>query len=153
MDIYVWVLDFCSLLILGYLFWTDLRDYRLPYVPQVGLLLFLGASQWVKGLPFYPLSMAVAAFGMTAILLLGQWILKKPAMGWGDVSLATVLALTLDWMSLGIMLELSFVLGAVVGVGLWATKRLPEHGALPFGPFLMVAYGLTRLWFVVYGGF
>ncbi len=70
-------------------------------------------------------------------------------MGMGDVKLSFPLGLYLGWLGWGqVFLSgfLAFLLGAVVGVGLIATKIKTRKDAVPFGPFMAAGAMLTILW-------
>jgi leader peptidase (prepilin peptidase) / N-methyltransferase len=76
-------------------------------------------------------------------------ILYPKGMGMGDVKLAFSLGLFLGWLGWGQVFLggfLSFLLGAVVGVGLIATGIKSRKDVVPFGPFLALGTMLTILW-------
>ena len=83
-----------------------------------------------------------------AFLLLLNLLYPK-GMGMGDVKLAFSLGLSLGWLGWGQVFLggfLSFLLGAVVGVGLIATGIKGRKDVVPFGPFLALGTMLTILW-------
>jgi leader peptidase (prepilin peptidase) / N-methyltransferase len=76
-------------------------------------------------------------------------ILYPKGMGMGDVKLAFSLGLYLGWLGWGQVFLggfLAFLLGAVVGLGLIATKIKSRKDVVPFGPFLALGTMLTILW-------
>jgi leader peptidase (prepilin peptidase)/N-methyltransferase len=76
-------------------------------------------------------------------------ILYPKGMGMGDVKLAFPLGLYLGWLGWGQVFLggfLAFLLGAVVGVTLIATKIKSRKDVVPFGPFLALGAMLTILW-------
>ena len=76
-------------------------------------------------------------------------ILYPKGMGMGDVKLAFSLGLYLGWLGWGQVFLggfLAFLLGAVVGITLIATKVKSRKDAVPFGPFLALGVMLTILW-------
>lgn len=76
-------------------------------------------------------------------------ILYPKGMGMGDVKLAFPLGLYLGWLGWGQVFLggfLAFLLGAVVGVTLIATKVKSRKDVVPFGPFLALGAMLTILW-------
>lgn len=76
-------------------------------------------------------------------------ILYPKGMGMGDVKLAFSLGLYLAWLGWGQVFLggfLAFLLGAVVGLGLIATKIKSRKDVVPFGPFLALGAMLTILW-------
>jgi leader peptidase (prepilin peptidase) / N-methyltransferase len=87
----------------------------------------------------------VAFFAFLLVLNL----LYPKGMGMGDVKLAFSLGLYLGWLGWGQVFLggfLAFLLGAVVGVGLIATKIKSRKDVVPFGPFLALGTMLTILW-------
>jgi leader peptidase (prepilin peptidase) / N-methyltransferase len=91
-----------------------------------------------------------SAFGLVA--LVGEKLLKKETMGWGDVWLLAGIGAWLGWQALLPVIVLSSLQGAVVGIALLAIHRpaagrvvpadvqdpdwVPPRHAVPFGPFL-----------------
>ncbi len=76
-------------------------------------------------------------------------LLYPKGMGFGDVKLSFSLGLYLGWLGWGQVFLggfLAFLLGAVVGLGLIATKIKTRKDVVPFGPFLALGAMLTILW-------
>ena len=76
-------------------------------------------------------------------------LVNPRGMGMGDVKLAFSLGLFLGWLGWGQVFLggfLSFLLGAVVGVALIATKVKTRKDHVPFGPFLAAGTLITVLW-------
>jgi leader peptidase (prepilin peptidase)/N-methyltransferase len=70
-------------------------------------------------------------------------------MGMGDVKLSFSLGLYLGWLGWGEVFLggfLSFLLGAVVGIGLMAFRLRGRKDAVPFGPFLAAGTIIAVLW-------
>jgi leader peptidase (prepilin peptidase) / N-methyltransferase len=70
-------------------------------------------------------------------------------MGMGDVKLSFSLGLYLGWLGWGEVFLggfLSFLLGAVIGLGLMAVRLRGRKDAVPFGPFLAAGTIITVLW-------
>lgn len=68
-------------------------------------------------------------------------LIYPAGMGFGDVKLAGVLGLYLGWLGWGPLVVgafLGFLLGAVVGLALMATRRMTRKSRIPFGPFMLV---------------
>ncbi|MEZ4501090.1 MAG: prepilin peptidase [Dehalococcoidia bacterium] len=87
-----------------------------------------------------------AAIGLGALLSIH--LARPDAMGFGDVKLAALCGLILGWHGLTevvLGLYVSFVLGAVVGVGLMLFGRAGRGSSIPFGPFLAAGTMLTIL--------
>lgn len=78
------------------------------------------------------------------------WLFKlvtgKEGMGYGDFKLLAALGAFVGWQGLPVIIILSSLVGAVVGVGLILLKRNESGQAIPFGPYLAVAGWLTLLY-------
>jgi len=102
---------------------------------------------------FVPLRDAVigAAAGYLALWSV-YWLFKlatgKEGMGYGDFKLLAALGAWLGWTMLPIIILLSSVVGAVVGISLIVFARRGRDKPIPFGPYLAAA-GLIALF---YGG-
>ncbi|MEM8942864.1 MAG: A24 family peptidase [Pseudomonadota bacterium] len=99
-----------------------------------------------------PIPIADAVLGAAAgyLILWGvYWLFKlatgKEGMGYGDFKLLAALGAWLGWQSLPIIILVSSLVGAVLGVLiLWLTKR-GRSQPLPFGPYLAAAGWLSLL--------
>ncbi|MES2534520.1 MAG: A24 family peptidase [Pseudomonadota bacterium] len=109
-----------------------------------GLLINLNAT-------FVPLQDAVigAAAGYLALWTV-YWLFKlatgKEGMGYGDFKLLAALGAWLGWIMLPLIVLLSSLVGAVVGIALIVFKRHGRNIPIPFGPYLAVA-GMIALLF------
>jgi leader peptidase (prepilin peptidase)/N-methyltransferase len=78
------------------------------------------------------------------------WLFKlvtgKEGMGYGDFKLLAALGAFVGWQGLPMIIILSSLVGAVVGVSLILLKRNESGQAIPFGPYLAVAGWLTLLY-------
>ncbi|MDC0661779.1 prepilin peptidase [Marinobacter sp. SS21] len=78
------------------------------------------------------------------------WLFKlvtgKEGMGHGDFKLLAALGAWLGWQMLPVVILLSSVVGAVVGIGLIVFRQHGREVPIPFGPYLAGA-GLLALWF------
>lgn len=138
-------LVFCWALIA--LFWIDLDTYYLPDSLTLGLL-WAGLLANSFGL-FVPLSEAVVgAMAGYLSLWLVYWGFKlltgKEGMGYGDFKLLAALGAWMGWKALPVIILLSSLVGALLGVGLVLLARRGWAKPLPFGPYLALA-GLLAL--------
>ena len=89
---------------------------------------------------------------MTGYLLLWSlyWSFKlltgKEGMGYGDFKLLAALGAWLGWQSLPLILILSSVVGAVVGITLMLLRRHQQGNPIPFGPYLAMAGWIALIW-------
>ena len=91
--------------------------------------------------------------GTAALCALGWWVafsilnFASPRyLGYGDVRLALVLGLALGWLGIRYVLLAFFaanLIGAVIGIGLIATKRLRRDQQVPYGVFLALGAALA----------
>ncbi len=116
-------------------------DLTLPLV-WIGLLFNLMGG-------FVPLQDAVIGAAAGYLTLWGvYWVYRmatgKEGIGYGDFKLLAALGAWLGWMMLPLIVLLSSLLGAVVGIALIVLRRHQRGVPIPFGPFLAVA-GLVAL--------
>jgi len=78
------------------------------------------------------------------------WLFKlvtgKDGMGYGDFKLLAALGAWLGWQHLHIVILMSAVVGAVVGLSLMAFRNHERSTPIPFGPYLAAAGWITMLW-------
>jgi len=132
-------LVFTAILIV--LFGTDLQTQRLPNV--------LTYSGTVIGLAFsfinppYFMSCLLGALLGAGVLLFIRWVWRVwkgvDAMGLGDVKMLAMIGAFLGWQQVIVVLFLSSVAGAVIGVGLALAGGRSMQTKLPFGTFLALA--------------
>ncbi len=115
-------------------------------------LLWAGLAANVAGfLPGVPLRDAVIGaiagyLALWAIYWLFKLIRGKEGMGYGDFKLLAALGAWLGWQMLPLIVLLSSVVGAVIGLGLVAFKGRDHQIPLAFGPYLAIA-GAIALFF------
>ncbi len=85
------------------------------------------------------------------LLLWGvYWLFKlvtgKEGMGYGDFKLLAALGAWMGWQMLPLIVILSSLVGAVLGIGLVLLKGRDHQQPLPFGPFLAIAGWIALLW-------
>jgi leader peptidase (prepilin peptidase) / N-methyltransferase len=132
----------------------DLEHHRLPNaltLPSyliggalLALAVLLNASDSTWGTYLRALLGMAALFGFYFILAM----IYPAGMGFGDVKLAGVLGLYLGWLGWGPVIVgafLGFLLGALAGLALIATRRMTRKSRLPFGPFMLVGALLAIL--------
>jgi leader peptidase (prepilin peptidase) / N-methyltransferase len=136
---------FCYLGAVGVaLAFIDARYQRLPDVltlPSypVGLAL-LGAAALAS--PHGARHFIGAVTGMAAAWLAFflQALIYPAGIGWGDVKLSGILGLYLGWLGVRAVvagLFIGYLLAAIAGLALLATRRASRKSRVPFGPFLL----------------
>lgn len=113
-------------------------------------LLWLGLLFNLSG-TFVPLPEAVLGAVCGYLLLWSvYWLFKlatgKEGMGYGDFKLLAALGAWLGWQALPIIILLSSLVGAAVGLALMALSGRGKDVPLPFGPWLAAAGWLALLW-------
>jgi leader peptidase (prepilin peptidase)/N-methyltransferase len=133
------------------LFVIDLEHKRLPdaltYLMYPAAAVGLLVDGQVTG--SWPLGPALAGAGIWLLAIGGIWFLSGGrGMGMGDVKLAPTLGLILGWVGVGssvVGLMSAWLIGGVVAIGLMLTRRARTGTAIPFGPFLIVGFGVGLL--------
>lgn len=70
----------------------------------------------------------------------------KEGMGFGDFKLLAALGAWLGWQALPMIILLSSLVGALVGIGLILFKQQHRDKPIPFGPYLAAAGWLALVW-------
>ena len=118
-------------------------NLTLPLV-WLGLLFNLNAT-------FVPLPEAVVgAVAGYLVLWSVYWLFKlltgKEGMGYGDFKLLSAVGAWLGWQMLPLVILLSSLVGAAVGIVLIATRRNNRHTPIPFGPYLAGGGLIALFW-------
>ena len=100
---------------------------------------------------FVPLGSAVIGAAAGYLTLWGvYWMFKlatgKEGMGYGDFKLLAAICAWLGWQALAMVILLSSVVGAVVGIGLIVLARHGRDKPIPFGPYLAGAGFIALFW-------
>lgn len=118
-------------------------DITLPLL-WAGLLVNLGGS-------FTDIRSAVigAAAGYLALWSV-YWGFKlatgKEGMGYGDFKLLAVIGAWLGWKMLPLVILLSSLVGAIVGIGLIVLAKHGRNAPIPFGPYLVGGGLIALIW-------
>ena len=90
-----------------------------------------------------------AVFGYLSLWSV-YWAFKlltgKEGMGFGDFKLLAALGAWMGWQSLPIIILLSSLVGAVIGISLMLINNKGRDTAIPFGPYLAIAGWIAFLW-------
>lgn len=90
---------------------------------------------------------AVAGYlSLWAVFHLFRLLTGKEGMGYGDFKLLALLGAWLGWQMLPLIVLLSSLVGALVGVGLILLRGHDRNIPIPFGPYLAAAGWLTLMW-------
>ncbi|GIU21623.1 MULTISPECIES: A24 family peptidase [unclassified Shewanella] len=139
------LLTFCLIALTG----IDLDEMLLP--DQITLpLLWLGLIVNLSG-TFATTSDALigAAAGylsLWSVFWLFKLLTGKDGMGYGDFKLLAVFGAWFGWQVLPLVILLSSLVGAVVGIALIVFKKLNHGNPIPFGPYIAAAGWIAMIW-------
>ena len=127
----------------------DLDEMLLP--DQLTLpLLWLGLIINLQGVFASPTDALIGAVAGYLSLWSVFWLFKlatgKEGMGYGDFKLMAVFGAWLGWQMLPMIILLSSLVGAIIGIAMIATKKLHAGKPIPFGPYIAVAGWIALIW-------
>lgn len=127
----------------------DLDKMLLP--DQLTLPLLWGGLLFNLAGGFAPLAdVVIGAMAGYLVLWSLYWAFKlltgKEGMGYGDFKLLAALGAWLGWQALPIVLLLSSLVGALMGIGLILLRNHHQNKPIPFGPYLAIAGWIALLW-------
>lgn len=115
-----------------------------------GTALGLGLAAWPGGFELLTavIGAAVGYGGMWVIKAVGEWLLKKPALGVGDIHMMAMIGAFLGFQGALLTIFLGSALGLLIGVPVaWFQGKLEAMGTyLPLGTFLAMGATVTYLW-------
>ncbi|MDP6437262.1 MAG: A24 family peptidase [Gammaproteobacteria bacterium] len=145
--LFLWALIALTVIDIDHQLLPDSITYPLLWL-GLGVSLFFEPD---SGLPFPEIHASVAG-AMAGYLSLWSvyWLFKlatgKEGMGYGDFKLLAALGAWLGWQMLPLVILLSAVVGATVGVGMIVTLGRDRQIPIPFGPYLAGAGLIALLW-------
>lgn len=90
---------------------------------------------------------AIAGYlSLWSVYQLFKIVTGKEGMGYGDFKLLAALGAWLGWQALPMIIMMSAVVGAVVGISMIAFRRHERSVPIPFGPYLAAAGWITLLY-------
>jgi len=90
---------------------------------------------------------AIAGYlSLWTVYHLFKLITKKEGMGYGDFKLLAMFGAWFGWQSLGMIIILSSIAGAIIGISLIIFKNQSISKKIPFGPYLAIAGWIFMLW-------
>jgi prepilin signal peptidase PulO-like enzyme (type II secretory pathway) len=141
---FLYLLIISSFLIIVFVY--DLKHFIIPdkvVFPAIGLALlygFIHNSQFIIHNSFF------AAVGASAFFLFIVLVSRGRSMGVGDIKLAFLMGLLLGFPYILVALFFSFLIGAIIGIGLILAKRKTMKSEVPFGPFLVIGTCIALFW-------
>lgn len=138
-----------TLLILIPISIIDIRHYIIPDSITLGGLVISVLLSFIPGF-LTPLESLIGLLVGGGILygigIIGELILKKEAMGGGDIKLMAFIGALWGWKVATTSIVLGAFLGAFIGLFLMAIKKNNSENMLPFGPFLALGVVCSVFW-------
>lgn len=114
---------------------------------SLSLLHPLNESQTLFIEPQTAIAGALAGYlSLWSVYHLFRIITGKEGMGYGDFKLLAALGAFLGWKLLPVIIMMSAVVGAVIGIMLIVTHQHERSVPIPFGPYLAAAGWIAMLW-------
>lgn len=127
----------------------DLDHKLLPDVitlPVLWLGLLLNIPETFASLQDSVIGAAAGYLVLWSVFQAFKLLTGKEGMGYGDFKLLALLGAWLGWQFLPLIVVLSSVVGAVVGIGLVLARGHDRSVPIPFGPYLAAAGWIALLW-------
>lgn len=127
----------------------DLRTQLLPdsiTLPLLWLGLALALGSIFTNLHDAVIGAIAGYLSLWSIFHLFRLVTGKEGMGYGDFKLFAALGAWLGWQALPMIILLSSVVGAAVGIGLIALRRQGKDVPIAFGPYLAAAGWIALIW-------
>jgi leader peptidase (prepilin peptidase)/N-methyltransferase len=127
----------------------DLRTQLLPdsiTLPLLWLGLALGLVPAFVNLHDAVVGAIAGYLSLWSVFQLFRLITGKEGMGYGDFKLFAALGAWIGWQMLPLIILLSSVVGAVVGLSMVALRRQGKDIPMAFGPYLAAAGWIALIW-------
>ncbi len=115
-------------------------DITLPLL-WAGLLFNLGSA--FVDLPSAVIGAACGYLALWSVFWLFKLATGKEGMGYGDFKLLAAIGAWLGWQMLPLVILMSSLVGAIIGIGLMVFARHGRETPIPFGPYLAIAGVVT----------
>lgn len=145
-----WQFIFASILtfVLVALTGIDLDEMLLPdqmTLPLLWLGLIINLNHTFASPTDAIIGAAAGYLSLWSIFWLFKILTGKEGMGYGDFKLLAVFGAWLGWQMLPLVILLSSLVGAVVGITMIISKRLKQGNPIPFGPYIAAAGWIALL--------
>ena len=118
-------------------------DITLPLL-WLGLLLNLNATY--VSLPEAVIGAMAGYLILWGVYQVFRLLTGKEGMGYGDFKLLAALGAWMGWQALPLIILLSSLVGAIMGIAMMIIKRRGRDIPIPFGPYLAMAGWIALLW-------
>ena len=145
-----WQFVFASILtfVLVALTGIDLDEMLLPdqmTLPLLWLGLIINLNHTFASPTDAIIGAAAGYLSLWSIFWLFKILTGKEGMGYGDFKLLAVFGAWLGWQMLPLVILLSSLVGALVGITMIVSKRLKQGHPIPFGPYIAAAGWIALL--------
>lgn len=140
------VLLTCNLIALSGI---DMDHQYLPdnlTLPFIWLGLFLNSFNLFVDLHSAVIGAIAGYLSLWIVYQVFKLLTKKEGMGYGDFKLLALFGAWFGWQSIPLIIVLSSVAGAVIGISLIIFKNQSLGKKIPFGPYLAIAGWIFMLW-------
>mgnify|MGYP005988788975 CR=1 FL=1 len=127
----------------------DFDEYLLPddlTLPLIWIALFANSFSVFTSLENALYGAMAGYLSLWSIYWIFKLVTGKEGMGYGDFKLLAAIGALLGWQSLPLVILLSSVVGAVVGIALILVLGRDKNIPIPFGPYLAAAGFIAALW-------
>lgn len=127
-------------------------DLHEQIIPDGLVLIILSAAIIYKAINYFiykeniEILNSILGFFTGGLIFLLIAIVSNGAMGGGDIKLMAVLGLILGLKKTLLNILLSFIIGAIISVFLLIGKKKGRKDAIPFGPFINIAFIIALLY-------
>ncbi|BCV65018.1 prepilin peptidase [Shewanella carassii] len=143
--VYATILTFGLIALSG----IDLDEMLLPdqiTLPLLWFGLLINLSGTFTSITDATIGAAAGYLSLWSIYWLFKLVTGKEGMGYGDFKLLALFGAWLGWQMLPLIILLSSLVGALVGVLLILFKDLNRGNPIPFGPYIAVAGWVALVW-------
>lgn len=117
------------------IFVYDLKHYLIPDFATYTIIIISFINLLIKG----DVTNGIFSATISFVFFLSIYLITKgKGMGFGDVKLSIFIGLFLGYPNFLVALFTSFLIGAIIGIGLILGKKKSIKSEVPFGPFLIV---------------
>lgn len=135
----------------------DIHTFEIPDRFSLGLIVaglaFCWLNPYFSGVWWQKLLQSFGGacagfFGLWAVALIGQFIFKKEAMGFGDVKLMGGVGAFLGWGCVITTMFMACLLGCVYALYLTVFKKAGKGAIIPFGPFISAGMLINLFYYI-----
>ncbi len=128
---------------------TDLEHRLIPnhaILPAIGIAALASPIRFGAGWPWALLAGAIGFLFFSIAAWLGERVLGRGALGWGDVKLAAFVGLIGSFPQIFVALVVTIVAGGVISLALLIARRVTLRTAIPYGPFIVIGGFYAMIW-------